>query len=96
MFIHVRFQVLTSVTLKTTLLWDMKPYTRVKACRYFGRTYFLYFQDRRMNLANKEALLATWLVASFGSLFDLEYCGNTFVRNVGELLPDYTKPHGRM
>jgi hypothetical protein len=65
----------------------------------FGVTYCLHLQVRRVSQANsqeeagreqKSVLLATFLVGFF---LDPEDGGSMFLRNVSELLPNYTASH---
>jgi hypothetical protein len=67
---HVRFEVLTTVVMKSTIFWDITPCSLLSVNRRFGRTYRLYLQGRKNQLSKKPA----WKqVASFhaGFLFIL-------------------------
>jgi hypothetical protein len=40
---YVRFEVPTAVVMKSSILWDIKPYSPLKVNRCFGGTYRLHF-----------------------------------------------------
>jgi hypothetical protein len=45
----VRFEVLTTVTLKCAIFWDVTMYRTVEVNRRFGGTHCLLLRDRRAN-----------------------------------------------
>jgi hypothetical protein len=73
---RIRFEVLTAVTVKNTLFWDVILCSPLEVQQCVRATYCLSF-----------------LCFLLGLLFDPEGGANTFLRNVGELLLDYTALH---
>jgi hypothetical protein len=45
---YVRFEVLTAVVMKSSILWDTMPCIPLKLNQDFGRIYRLCLQDRRI------------------------------------------------
>jgi hypothetical protein len=74
--------------MKISIFWDITPCSPFKVNRRFGRTYHLYFQDRKIN---------TWFHVGFllCLFFDPEYGGDIFLRNLGWLSTDYTALYPR-
>jgi hypothetical protein len=88
-FYCVASDVLTAVTMQSTVSWDVTPCIPVGVHRRFGGTYCLHIQGRRYaKQASKLILLAV------GYLLRL-FFDPTYLRNVGEFLPDYTTSHLR-
>jgi hypothetical protein len=91
--------------LKSTIVWDITPWSPLKVNRSFGGTYRLHLQGRRISRGRNqpesrwqwEALLAKWFHAGFflGLFFDLEDGGDMFLRNFGSLSTDYTALYPR-
>jgi hypothetical protein len=44
-----RFEVLTAVVMKSTVLWDIRPCSPLKVNQRFGGTYRLHIQGRRIS-----------------------------------------------
>jgi hypothetical protein len=55
-----RFVVLTAVTIKSTIFWDMTPYSLVEVHRGFKESYCFHLQGLRVSQASKFQALATW------------------------------------
>jgi hypothetical protein len=53
-FRNVRFQVLTVVSVKRTLFWEVTQCNPVDVHRRFGRRYCLYIQARRVSQATSK------------------------------------------
>jgi hypothetical protein len=46
--VDVGFEVLTAVVMKSTVFWDVTPYSPLEVNRCFGGTYHLHFQGEPM------------------------------------------------
>jgi hypothetical protein len=56
-------EVLTAVTIKSTVLRDVKPCNLVYVHRRFGKMYFLYLQGQRVcQRINQQAVISAYLV----------------------------------
>jgi hypothetical protein len=51
---YVGFEVLTAVTMKNSIFWDITPHSPVKVDRRFGGTYCLRLQGRRVSEARNQ------------------------------------------
>jgi hypothetical protein len=54
MFLYVRFEAVTAVTMKSVIFWDVTPYSLVEAYRHFRGKYCIHIQDKRLSTANKQ------------------------------------------
>jgi hypothetical protein len=52
---HAGFEVLTAVVMKSSILWDIKPFSPLKNKRRFGEIFPLYLQGLRMSQAKKNS-----------------------------------------
>jgi hypothetical protein len=92
--VSVGFQVLTAVVMKSSIFWDITPYSPLKVNRRFGVTGCLHLQGRRINQAinQREADFSVYYLLHAGFLlglfFDPEYEGDIFLLNVGSLSTD--------
>jgi hypothetical protein len=68
------FEVLTAVIMKSTIFWDIMPYSPLSVNRRFGGTYRLHLQGKPPAFA---------LVSCSAYFFDPEAGGDMFLRNVG-------------
>jgi hypothetical protein len=74
----VIFEVLTVVIMKSTIFWDVMPYSKLEVHKWFGEIYCLHLKDQRVNQAsNKQAASSlnflltdwyTWSAATWCSL----------------------------
>jgi hypothetical protein len=81
------FKTIKAVTMKIGLFWVVKQCTLVEVHRRCGRTYCFHLQGRNVG---------QFLIGCFDILlFEFENWGSTFLRNVRELIPDYTASHLR-
>jgi hypothetical protein len=78
---YVGFEVFTAVVIKSTVFWDITPCSPLKVNRRFGGTYSLYLEARLPTNFHAGILLR---------LFDPEDGGDILLRNIGEILADYT------
>jgi hypothetical protein len=70
------------------------PYSLVEVYRCFRGTFRLHFQDRMITEASKSSYL--YLAVFFiGLLICPEHGNGTLLRNICELLPNYTESHPR-
>jgi hypothetical protein len=46
---HVRFEVITTVTVKNAVFWDVTPCSLVEVYRYFGRIFCMHLYGRRIS-----------------------------------------------
>jgi ABC-type iron transport system FetAB permease component len=74
----------------------------VEVYRRFGRTYYLHVQgkdkpSKKRTISRRLEAVCRLLLVGFllDVLFDLEYGGSTFLRNVGRLLRNYTALYTR-
>jgi hypothetical protein len=70
---------------KSSVIWDITPWSPLKVNRRFGRTCSLYLQGR---ISSSCYLLHAGFL--FGLIFDTEDGGDIFLRNVGCLSTNYT------
>jgi hypothetical protein len=63
-----RVEILTAITMKCSIFWDVTPCSPVKIYRRFGGAYCLHLQVRKTSQAMRSACLFT----RFGLLFDLK------------------------
>jgi hypothetical protein len=88
----VRFEVLTAVVMKSSIFWDVTPCSLLKVNQRFGGRCRHHLQGRRKSRARNQLdsgrnqLDSGWQA----ELFDPEYGGDMFLRNVGCLSTDYT------
>jgi hypothetical protein len=52
----VRFDVLRAVIMKSTIFWDMTPFSPLSSNLRFGGTYRLYLQSQKNKLRKKPAI----------------------------------------
>jgi hypothetical protein len=50
----IGFEVLTSVIMKSTIFWDITPYSPLKINRSLGETYYLHLQGQRIRQTRNE------------------------------------------
>jgi hypothetical protein len=68
----------------------------LEAYLHFGGSYCFHLPSSSKGTRRKQGTSCAWAVSLFlGLLFNIEDGGNTFLRNVGELLVDYTTSHTR-
>jgi hypothetical protein len=81
--------------MKCTILWDVTLCSLIEVSQHFGGTYYLHLQS--VNRARNQEYSCCLRLAGclLGLLFDSEYGGSTFLRNVRELVPDFTASHPR-
>jgi hypothetical protein len=75
---------------------DVTPCCPAAVHRCFGEKHCFHLQGRRVRqeIIKKQAQPPRWLLG-LGMLFGNEFGRNTFLRNVGEPLLDYTALHSR-
>jgi hypothetical protein len=78
---YLRLQVLTAVTMNSTIFWDATLCSLIEVHRRFGGTYGLHLQTRLCRL-----LVSDYLPSL---LLDSEDEDSTSLRNVDEVLLDY-------
>jgi hypothetical protein len=71
-FEFIGFDILTVVTLKMVIFWDVTPSSPVEVYRCFGGTYCLCLQDRRISQATSEEEVASRTLRLLLVLFILE------------------------
>jgi hypothetical protein len=76
-------------SITNTIVLDVTPYSLVENHRRFRETYCLHIQGWRASQANNQQAAAS----KQSLLFDSEYGGSIFLRNVGELLPAHKASH---
>jgi hypothetical protein len=78
--------------MKTTLFWDVVQSSTVEIHRSLGRMNYFHLRDRRVSQTRNKQILNSFSVAGYllGLLLDSENRGIMFLRNVSELLPEYT------
>jgi hypothetical protein len=88
MLIVAGFEVLTAVTMKSSIFWYITPCCSVKVNQRFGVTYRFHLQGRRIRqaidqheLGRKQSMIHAGFL--LGLHFDPEYEFNMFHRNVG-------------
>jgi hypothetical protein len=78
-YIFLEFEVITSVTMDSIIFWDVTSCDLLEIYRRFSGMYCLYFRVEK------------WPEQAASH----EYMCSLFLRNVGQLLPDYTSLHPR-
>jgi hypothetical protein len=86
----------TLTELKNTIFWDAIPCSPIEFHLCLVRTYYIYFQNQRVCQArNQKEAAGKESGLLLGLLFNPEDEGSMFLRNFGELLPDYIAIHPR-
>jgi hypothetical protein len=72
----VGFEVLTAVVMKSTLFWDITPYSLLKVNRRFGETYRLHLQVWRIIRARNQRESGWFLTRLISTLKIEEICSS--------------------
>jgi hypothetical protein len=84
------FEVLTAAITKIITFQNVMPFSLIKVQRGSGGTYCLHPQGLAKQTTSQQASSRLYPSGCmFGLLFDTEYGGNMFLRNVGKVLPNY-------
>jgi hypothetical protein len=76
--------------MKSSAFWNITPFSPMKVNRYFGGTYRLNLQGRKVRNQHEEgSSQKLHAIIFFGLLFSPEDGGDMFLQNVGLLFPDY-------
>jgi hypothetical protein len=76
----VRFEVVMTLAINSTIFWDMSPRSLVEVFRSFGGTYCIHLRSRSVS----RILFSD---CSLGLFFITEDKGGVFLRNLGKPLP---------
>jgi hypothetical protein len=67
-FFYVGSEVLTAVVIRSSIFWDIRPYSPLKVNRRFGGTCRLHFQGRKISQARNH-LESRWQAELYIALY---------------------------
>jgi hypothetical protein len=81
-YVSVEFEVLTAVPMKSSVIWDVTPYSPVKVIRLFGGTYHHRLQGRNKpkketSMMNASSCLISSLALNIEAACSSETLGDT-------------------